>query len=76
MMRRPNRLPNRLPNRRRVRGLRVVAPMLLALLLAGCGVTTQERPAPIDRREVPFGLLRPPPTSEADASSTTTTLLP
>lgn len=49
-----------------------VALVLASVLLAGCGVTTQDRPAQIDRDEVPFGLLKEPTPTEPDTTTTTT----
>lgn len=61
----------------RIRWRAVVAAGALAgaaVLLGGCGVTSQDRPVRIDRKEVPFGLLRdaPPATSPDIATPPTT----
>ena len=56
---------------RRARRLGAAALVISGLLLAGCGITTQSEPSRIDRDEVPFGLLRNPPTSAPDSTATT-----
>jgi uncharacterized lipoprotein len=63
-------------SRRGVRRISAVASVLLALVLAGCGVTTQERPARIGRDDVPFGLLRNPPSTEPSTTTSTTSPVP
>lgn len=57
--------------RPRVAGAVVAGAVLAgAVLLGGCGVTAQDRPVRIDRREVPFGLLREtPPSTRADTAT-------
>lgn len=52
-----------------VRRLGVAVVLGAGLLVAGCGVSTQEQPVRIDRDEVPFGLLR----DSADEPVTPTT---
>lgn len=57
--------------RGRARCRAAVAAVLAATVLAGCGVGTQDQPTPISRDEVPFGLLREPPSTTAPPTTTT-----
>jgi len=51
-----------------VRRRAIVVLALLGGVATGCGVGAQEQPVPIDRKDVPFGLLRDAP----DSTSSTT----
>lgn len=56
------------PTHGRRRAARALAGLLLAGLLAACGVTDQEQPVRIEPDEVPFGLLRETPSGSGSAS--------
>lgn len=56
------------PTHGRRRAARALAGLLLAGLLAACGVTDQEQPVRIEPDEVPFGLLRETPSGSDSAS--------
>ena len=47
------------------------AVVVLAVAASACGVTTEDRPRPIDRKDVPFGLLEEAPSSPVVTSTTT-----
>lgn len=47
----------------------VLAGALCALLLAGCAVGVDAQPVTVNRRHVPFGLLKPAPPTTAPAES-------
>ncbi|UOX99738.1 GerMN domain-containing protein [Blastococcus sp. PRF04-17] len=51
------------------RTVRLLTAVLLALVLAGCGVPTGGGPEAIAASDVPYGLLTPPSTSPAPSSS-------
>jgi hypothetical protein len=56
---------------RRRSGL-AAAVLVVGLVLAGCGVPTQQQPEIVEREDVPFGLVR----DQARQSTTTSTTSP
>lgn len=55
---------------------RLVASLLAAIVLAGCGVPTDERPRDIASRRVPFELLAPSSTTSTTAAPVISTVVP